>query len=160
MRRGFLRAISRWSRSPGCCGFRGVLGGADFFSCFFYEFAFSNSYIQSSQRRLGEGAPTASQSAHRELARTYPHQVCRLVCSHLRNTSSMASSVDQYSSSARPKPARSLRRFQHKFSKFRERRSPMLARQNTTAGVRKRDIEACVLTPSIPAGRCVGVFCG
>ena len=42
----------------------------------------------SSQRRLGEGAPTASQSAHRELAPTYPHQVYRLVCSHLRNLAS------------------------------------------------------------------------
>ena len=61
-----------------------VPGGADFFPVFFHEFAFSNSYIQSSQRRLGEGAPTASQSAHRELAPTYPHQVYRLVCSHLR----------------------------------------------------------------------------
>ena len=29
---------------------------------------------QSSQRRLGEGATTASQSAHRELAPTDPHQ--------------------------------------------------------------------------------------
>ena len=56
-----------------------VLGGAFFFPCFFHEFAFSNSYIQSSQRRLGEGAPTASQSAHREHAHTYPHQVSRLV---------------------------------------------------------------------------------
>ena len=35
----------------------------------------------SSQRRLGDGAPTVSQSAHRELALTYPHQVYRLVCS-------------------------------------------------------------------------------
>ena len=39
----------------------------------------------SSQRRVGEGAPTVSQSVHRELAPTYPHQVYRLVCSHLRN---------------------------------------------------------------------------
>ena len=38
---------------------------------------FSNSYIQSSQRRHREGALTASQSAHRELAPTYPHQVYR-----------------------------------------------------------------------------------
>ena len=57
---------------------------------------FSNSYIKSSQRRLGEGAPTASQSAHRELVPTYPHQVYRFVCSCLRN---LASAVDQYSSS-------------------------------------------------------------
>ena len=75
-----------------------VFGGAVFFRAF-HEFALSNSYTQSSQRRLGEGAPTASQSAHRVLAPTYPHQVYRLVCSHLRNTSSMASSVDQYSRS-------------------------------------------------------------
>ena len=72
-----------------------VLGGADFFPCFFHDFAFSNSYIQSSQRRLGEGAPAANQSAHRELGPTYPHQVYRLVCSHLRK---LASAVDQYSS--------------------------------------------------------------
>ena len=44
-----------------------VLGGADFFPCSFHEFVFSNSYIQ-----IGEGAPTASQSAHREPAPTYP----------------------------------------------------------------------------------------
>ena len=67
------------------CGF----GGSGFFRAF-HEFAFSNSYIQSSQHRIGEGAPTASQSAHRELAPTYPHHVYRSVCSHLRN---MASSV-------------------------------------------------------------------
>ena len=73
-----------------------VLGGADFFSVFFHEFAFSNSYIQSSQRGLGEGDPTASQSAHGKLAPTYHQQVYRLVCSHLRNS---ASPVDQYSSS-------------------------------------------------------------
>ena len=86
-------------------------GGADFFPCFSHEFAFSNSNIQISQRRLGEGAPTASQSARRELAPTYTYQAYRLVCSHLRNTSSMASSVDQYSSSARPKPVRSSSSF-------------------------------------------------
>ena len=34
----------------------------------------------------------------------------------------------------------------------------MLARQLTVVDIRKRDIEACVLTPSIPAGRCVGVL--
>ena len=48
-----------------------VFDGADFFRIF-HEFAFSNSYTQSSQRRLGEGDPTASQSAHRQLALTYP----------------------------------------------------------------------------------------
>ena len=88
-----------------------VLSGADFFSVLLYEFAFSNSYIQSSQRRLGEGAPTASQSAHGELEPTYPHHVYRLVCSHMRNTSRMVSSVGQYSSSARPKPVRSWSSF-------------------------------------------------
>ena len=72
-----------------------VFGGVGFFRAF-HEFAFSNSYIQSSQRRLGKGAPTASQSAQRELAPTYPHEVYRLVCSHLRN---LASAVDQYRSS-------------------------------------------------------------
>ena len=66
--------------------------------CFrlFQVTTFSNPYIQSSQRRLGEGAPTASQSAYRDLVPTYPHQVHRIVCSHLRN---LASAVDQYSSS-------------------------------------------------------------
>ena len=39
---------------------------------------------QSSQRLLGEGVTTASQSAHRELALTDPHQVYHLLCSHLR----------------------------------------------------------------------------
>ena len=32
----------------------------------------------------------------------------------------------------------------------------MLARKKTPVDIRKRDVEACVLTPSIPAGRCVG----
>ena len=68
-----------------------VFGGAGFFLVFQVS-TFSNSYTQSSQRLLGEGAPTVSQSAHRELAPTYPHQVYHLVYSHLRN---MASSVHQ-----------------------------------------------------------------
>ena len=81
-------------------GGRGRPAAAAFVVCFqwggffrvFHEFAFSNLYTQSSQRRLGEGDPTASQSVHRELVPTYPHQMYRLLCSHLRN---MASSVDQ-----------------------------------------------------------------
>ena len=85
-------------------GGRGRRAAVDLVVCFgwggffraFHELAFSNSYIQSSQRRIGEGAPTASESALRELAPTYPHQVYRLVCSHLRN---LASAVDQYSGS-------------------------------------------------------------
>ena len=32
----------------------------------------------------------------------------------------------------------------------------MLERKKTPVDIRKRDAEACVLTPSIPAGRCVG----
>ena len=62
--------------------------------CFriFHKFAFPNLYTQSSQRRLGEGDPTATQSVYLDLAPTYPHQVYRLLCSHLRN---MESSVDQ-----------------------------------------------------------------
>ena len=44
--------------------------------------------IQSSQRRLGEGATTTSQPAHGELAPTYPHQLYYLFCSHLRNMAS------------------------------------------------------------------------
>ena len=38
----------------------------------------------SSQRGLRAGAPTISQSSHRELAPTYPHQAYWLLCSHLR----------------------------------------------------------------------------
>ena len=72
----------------GCYGLSGVFWVGRIFLVFQVT-TFLNSYTQSSQRRLGEGAPTASQSAHRELAPTYPHQVYRLVCSH------MASSVDQ-----------------------------------------------------------------
>ena len=41
---------------------RYVFGGARFFR-FFHEFVFPNSYAQSSNHRLGEGALTASQSA-------------------------------------------------------------------------------------------------
>ena len=39
---------------------------------------------ESSQRRLGDGVTTASQSAHRDLAPTGPHQVYHLLCYHLR----------------------------------------------------------------------------
>ena len=111
---------------------------------------------QSSQRGLGKEDATASQSAHRELAPTYPHQVYRLVCSHLRN---LASAVDQYSSSRPaslifdPTSECNLNKF---FFKLRERQSHLLARKKTPVDIRKRDVEACVLTPSIPTGRCVG----
>ena len=105
-----------------------VFGGAGFFLVFQVT-TFSNWCIQSSQRPLGEGAPTASQSAHRELAPTYPHQVYRLVCSHLRNSSSMASSVDQYSSSARPKPVRSFSSFPTSF--FQAPRAPFANARET-----------------------------
>ena len=84
------RAVSRWSRSPGCCGFRGALWVRR-------EFVFSMNLhfqigahdlwlreTQRSQRRLSEGATTVSQFAHRELAPTNPHQVYHLLCSHLR----------------------------------------------------------------------------
>ena len=80
------------------------------FSCFSGNTFFSNSCTStrplaardpdSSQRRPGERAPTVSQSAHRELAPIYPHQVHRLVCSHQRN---LASAVDQ-DSVARSQP--------------------------------------------------------
>ena len=33
-------AVSSWSRSPGCCGFRGVFWVRRFFSCFFFRFFF------------------------------------------------------------------------------------------------------------------------
>ena len=77
-----------------------VVGGSEFFR-FFHEFAFSHSLVDPEQpdSNRRKGAPRASQSAHRELAPTYPHQVYRLVCSHLRN---LASAVDQYSSSSQP----------------------------------------------------------
>ena len=91
-----FRAPSRGGRGRrAAVGFAVCFGWGGFFRSF-HEFAFSNSYIQSSQRQVGEWAPTASQSAHREHALTYPHQVYRLVCSHLRN---LASAVDQYSGS-------------------------------------------------------------
>ena len=113
---------------------------------------------QSSQRGLGEKDPTASQSAHRELAPTYPHQVYRLVCSHLRN---LASSVDQYISSRpaslifHPTSECNLNKF---FSSF-ENTSRICSRNRTPADIRKRDTEAYVLTPSIQAGG-VWVLCG
>ena len=82
-----------------------VFGGAGFFLVFQVT-TVSISYTQSSQRRLGEGARTASQSAHGELAPTCPHQGYRLVYSHLRN---MASSVDQQSRSYSPTSQPDLR---------------------------------------------------
>ena len=156
MRRVFSRAVSRWSRSPGCCGFRDVFWVERiFFPRFFHKFASSNSYIQSSQRRLGEGDPTASQSAHGELAPTYPHKVYRLLCSHLRN---MALAVDQYSGSQHEKSVWSPQQL----FKLRERQSPLLARQRTPEDIRKRGVEAYVLTPSISARRCADspILCG
>ena len=70
------------------------MGAAGFVSCLFHDWFCTHFQIrandlwvretQSSQRRLGEGATTASQSAHRELEPTDPHQVYRLLCSHLR----------------------------------------------------------------------------
>ena len=66
-----------------------VLGAVDFF-VFFFVFSMSlHARIQdrwlretqSSQRRLGEGATADSQSAHRELVPTHPHQVYHLLLS-------------------------------------------------------------------------------
>ena len=132
--------------------------GRIFFPPFFHEFALSNSYIQSSQRRLGEGAPTASQSAHRELAPTYPNRVHRLVCSHLRNTSSMASSVDQYSSSARPTPVRSSSSFPT--SIFQASRAPFAnARETEHYGRRTKEGYRGMCSDTLdPGGECVGVL--
>ena len=70
---------------------RCVFGGANFFSVLSTSLHFQiHSWTQSQrgQRGLGEEDPIASQSAHRELAPTYSHQVYRLVCSHLRNLAS------------------------------------------------------------------------
>ena len=39
------RAVSRWSRSPGCCGFRGVFSVGRIFQCsFFFVFFSSNAH--------------------------------------------------------------------------------------------------------------------
>ena len=67
-----------------------VFGGAGFFLVFRVT-TFSNSYAQSSQRRLGEGDPTATQSVYLDLAPTYPHQVYLLLRSHLRSVASSGS---------------------------------------------------------------------
>ena len=89
---------------------------------------------------------------------TYPHQVYRLVCSYLRN---LASAVDQNNSSQLaslifdPTGECNLNKF---FFVLRERQLHLLARKSTPVDVRKRDVEACVLTPLIPAGRCVGAL--
>lgn len=44
------------------------------------------------------------------------------------------------------------------FFKLRERQSRLLARKNTPVDMRMRDTDACVLTPSVPAERCVGAL--
>ena len=72
-----------------------VLGGADFSVISISLHFLIHSNTQSSQRRIGVGAPPASHSANKELPPTDPHQVYRLVCSQLRN---LSSAVDQYSS--------------------------------------------------------------
>ena len=76
-----LHAVSRWSRSSGCCGFRGVRWvWQDFVILTYIHFQLRARVhgrwlreTQSSQHRLDEGATTASQSARRELAPTDPH---------------------------------------------------------------------------------------
>ena len=101
---------------------------------------------QSSQRRLVEGATTASQSAHRDLVPTYPHQVYHLLCSHLR----YVALVDHYSST-QPKPGpSSCFEISKNFSSF-EIASCYRLRNRA---LRQRDLEASVLKPSIPAGKC------
>ena len=83
----------------------------------------------------------------------------RLGCSHPRIWRHQL--VHGQSSSHQPTPTSLIlerSNFTYIF-KLRERRSPLLERQITTAGTRRRDIEACVLSPSIPTGRCVGALC-
>ena len=95
----FCRALSRVGGRRAAVNFVVRFGWGAFFSVLSMSLHFqiqSQTQSQSSHRGLGEEDPTASQSAHRELAPTYPHQVYRLVWSHLRN---LASAVDQYSSS-------------------------------------------------------------
>ena len=105
----------------------------------------------SSRRRIGEGAPRVSQYAHRDLAATYPDQVYRLVCSHLRNMAchQLISKNEVHSPSLSHVLSDIIGCF-----KLRERQLPILARQSTTVDIRKRDIEACDLNPQIPAWRC------
>ena len=125
----FRRGLSRGGRGRWAdVGFVLCFLWGGIFSCFSGNHVlFSNSSTitrstaardpDSSQRRLliGEVAPTVSQSAHRELAPTYPHQVYRLVCSHLRN---MASSVGQSKRSSQPKPVPCAFELQIIFSSF------------------------------------------
>ena len=72
-----------------------ALGGARFFRALSMSLHFQirgrvihDRWLRETQssQQLGEGAPTVSQPAHRELTPTYPHRVYRLVRSHLRNT--------------------------------------------------------------------------
>ena len=78
------------------------------------------------------------------------------MCSHLRN---LASAVDQYSSSRPaslifdPTSECNLNKF---FSSFESASRIAREKENSGVDIRKRDVEACVQTPSIPAGRCVG----
>ena len=113
----------------------------------------------SSQQR-GEGGPTVGQHAHRELAPTYPHEEYRLVCSHLRNMA-CHQLVDQRSiAHISPMPTSlilKLSNLKYVF-KLRECQSRLLTSHRTPADNRKRDVEACVLTPSIPTGRSVGAL--
>ena len=79
----------------------------------------------------------------------------RLVCFRQRNS---GSAVDQYSSSQTslifdPTSATST-----SFLKLRERQSRLHARKKTPVDTSMRDTDACFLTPSIPAGRCVGAL--
>ena len=77
------------------------------------------------------------------------------MCCHLRN---LASAVDQYSSSRPaslifdPTSECNLNKF------FQASRAPVAfsREKETPVDIRKRDVEACVLTPSILAGWCAG----
>ena len=136
-----------------------VLSGDNYFSVLSVSLRFQiYSYTQSqrSQRGLGEEDPTASQSAHLELTHTYPHQVYRLVFPHLTN---LSSAVNQYSSS---RPANlifdptSECNLHRCFSSFKSDSRICSREKKNPVDTRKRDVEASVLKPSTPAGRCVG----
>ena len=134
-----------------------VLGAAGFRVS--HEFAFSNSQSQSSQRRLGEGSTAVNPPAHRELAPTDPQQVFHLSCSHLRIMESVVVIAHSPSHSDLRPHESNFNDFSSSESTHRAAQSPLFARQSTPVDMRKRDVEACVVAPSIPAGRCVAALC-
>ena len=156
----FRRAPSRVGRGRrAAVNFVVCFGWGDFFFRAFHEFTFSNSFVDSVSEQPAWTRRRRSDSQPIFPPRTRAHLSQPGVPFSVLLPENLASAVDQHSSSRPvsmifdPTSECNLNKL---FSKLRERQSHLLARKKTQVDVRKREVEAFVLRPSIPAGRCVG----